>query len=101
MTLAWACALLLQLMAPRTAFLAQWPVLLAAAALAETSARGLTRSFIAGVYGALGLGFLLEFWKLLVLGVGLLAPPVGAALMPLALALLAPLLLDDRCAALP
>ena len=100
-TLAWAFALLLQLMAPRTAFLAQWPVLLAAAALAETSARGVSRSSIAGVYGAIGLGFLLEFWKLLVLGVGLLAPPIGAVLLPLALALLAPFLLDDRRAAFP
>ena len=99
-TLAWTLALLLQLVAPRTAFLAQWPVLLATAALAETSARGVTRSSIGGVYGAIGLGFLLEVWKLLVLGVGLLAPPVGAAVLPLALALLAPFLLDDRRARL-
>lgn len=98
--LAWAISLVLQLLAPRTAWLAEWPMLAAAAALAESSARGVARSSIAGVYGALALGLLLEDWHLVILGVGLLTPAVGAALLPLALPALAPFLLRDRRVAL-
>ena len=91
--LAWAMAVLLQFAAPQTAFLAEWPALLAALALALSSLRpGVPAHLLTVACAIVGLGFLLEVWHLVVLGVGLVMPAVGAALLPLALAVLAPLM---------
>jgi hypothetical protein len=48
---------------------------------------------IAFICCAVALGFLLETWHVVVLGVGLVMPFAGAALLPLALAPLAPFLM--------
>ena len=90
--LAWVIALVLQAIAPRTAFVAEWPVLLASVALFAVTlglrgARGATL-----VCAATSLGFLFEIEHMLVLGVGLTLPVAGVALLPFALAVLTPLL---------
>jgi hypothetical protein len=98
MAIAWLIAIGLQLAAPPTAFLAAWPTLLAAMALAIRSLDvGPTATnagyAIAFICCAVALGFLLETWHVVVLGVGLVMPFAGAALLPLALAPLAPFLM--------
>ena len=95
--LAWLLGVGLQLAAARTAFLAEWPTLMAAFALAAASRRpGRLGGWTAVACAALTLGFLLEFWHLLMLGVGLAMPVAGVAPLPMALAALAPLLQRRR-----
>jgi hypothetical protein len=93
--LAWLIAVGLQLAAPATAFLAAWPSLLAALALVvccRSEGVGELQRGAAFVFCALALGAVLEVWHVLVLGVGLVMPVVGAGLLPLALAVLTPFL---------
>ncbi len=90
--LAWAISLLLQLLAPQTAFIAEWPMLLSALALAERSTGQMARSPVAGVCAVVALGFLFELWHELILGVGVVLPVTGAALLPLMLSAVAPFL---------
>ena len=89
---AWLIALILQTVAPRTAFVAQWPILLAAAALAAAALQVKGARWIALGCAVVSLGFLLEIEHVLVLGVGVTSPAVGAAILPFALASLAPFL---------
>ena len=91
---AWLIAMALQVAAPPTAFLAEWPTLLVAVALAVRVAAGsdLASRVVSVVCAAVALGFLLETWHAVVLGVGLLTPMLAAILMPLALPALAPYL---------
>jgi len=89
---AWLIAAVLQAVAPRTAFVAEWPTLLATLALFSTTLGEQIAQLASLACAVLALGFLLEIQHMLVLGVGLTLPPIGAAIMPLALAVLAPLL---------
>ena len=90
--LAWFIAALLQAAAPRTAFLAEWPALLAALALCGVTFGGRAARVGALACAALALGFLLEIEHMLVLGVGLTLPAAGVAIMPWAIAGLVPVL---------
>ncbi len=95
--LGWLIAVALQAAAPRTAFLAEWPVAIAATGLLIASGfRGVLGRWLAWACCALAGGVLLEFGHLLVLGVGLTAPVLCAALAPLGMAALAPVLQSGR-----
>jgi hypothetical protein len=87
----WVIAAALQTFAPLTAFLAAWPVLAAGVALALGGSKA-DRSLVAAAMAILALGFLMETWHAVILGVGLTAPVLAAALCPLAFCGLAPFL---------
>jgi hypothetical protein len=82
-----AMAIMLQALAPETAFIVAWPVLLGAI-LAASPTDGAAGRGAAVVLGALGLAWIAGLLHLLFLSVGLLAPEAlaaGALLLPLVL----------------
>jgi hypothetical protein len=92
---AWVIGAALQWLAPAAAYLAAWPAAAAAAALTLSCGRATTVLRQGASFGlcALALGFLMESWHVVILGVALTLPPAAAALVPLALAPLTPFLL--------